>query len=71
MLNEPEVSALLEQYKLFVGTSESLVSRRQQVNTFFLAVNSILLAVRLGLRALTDPFGCAFAPKPFSYNFET
>ena len=43
-LNEPEVSVLLEQYKLFVGTSESLVSRRQQVNTFFLSVNSILLA---------------------------
>ena len=35
---------LLEQYKLFVGTSEALVLRRQNVNTFFLSVNSILLA---------------------------
>lgn len=43
-LNEAEASALLEQYKLFVGTSESLVSRRQQVNTFFLSINSIILA---------------------------
>ena len=43
-LNETEASTLLEQYKLFVGTSEALVSRRQQVNTFFLSVNSILLA---------------------------
>ena len=69
--NEPEVSALLEQYKLLLGTSESSVSRRQLVNSFFLSVNSILLAVRLGLRALTDPLDCAFAPKPFLYNFET
>ena len=43
-LSEAEASALLEQYKLFVGTSESLVSRRQRVNTFFLSVNSIILA---------------------------
>jgi len=42
--NETEVPVLLEQYKLFVGTSEALVSRRQQVNTFFLSVNSIILA---------------------------
>ena len=35
---------LLEQYKIFVGTSEALVLRRQNVNTFFLSVNSILLA---------------------------
>lgn len=37
-------NTLLEQYKLFVGTSEALVLRRQNVNTFFLSVNSILLA---------------------------
>ena len=43
-MNEAEAATLLEQYKLFVGTSESLVSRRQQVNTFFLSVNSIILA---------------------------
>ena len=42
--NEAEISVLLEQYKLFVGSSEALVSRRQQVNTFFLSVNSIILA---------------------------
>ena len=42
--NEAEVSVLFEQYKLIVGTSEALVSRRQQVNTFFLSVNSIILA---------------------------
>ncbi|MDE0031799.1 MAG: hypothetical protein OXU75_01485 [Deltaproteobacteria bacterium] len=42
--NDTHVSILLEQYKLFVGTSEALVARRQQVNTFFLSVNSIILA---------------------------
>ena len=44
---EPSASdtpALLKQYELFVGTSESLSSRRQGVNTFFLSVNSIILA---------------------------
>src|SRR5437870_5073344 len=35
---------LLEQYKLFVQTSESVVARRQTVNTFFLSVNSFLLS---------------------------
>ena len=42
--NETEVSVLFEQYKLIVGTSEALVSRRLQVNTFFLTVNSLILA---------------------------
>ena len=42
--NEAEVSVLFEQYKLIVGTSEALISRRQQVNTFFLSVNSLILA---------------------------
>lgn len=35
---------LLAQYRLFVGTSEALVGRRQAVNTFFLSVNSLVLA---------------------------
>ena len=42
-LSDSDVQALIVQYKLFVGTSESLTSRRQNVNTFFLSVNSILL----------------------------
>ena len=36
--------ALLTQYRLFVETSEALVERRQGVNTFFLSVNSLVLA---------------------------
>ena len=36
-------SDLLEQYKLLVQTSETLLGRRQAVNTFFLSINSLLL----------------------------
>ena len=36
--------ALLAQYRLLVETSEALVARRQGVNTFFLSVNSLVLA---------------------------
>ena len=36
--------ALLAQYRLLVETSEALVVRRQGVNTFFLSVNSLVLA---------------------------
>ena len=37
-------ATLLKQYEIFVGTSEALAARRQGVNTFFLSVNSIVLA---------------------------
>ena len=51
------LSALLEQYKLLVETSERLVARRQNVNTFFLSVNSLLLSAigfAVGLMAKED-----------------
>lgn len=47
--------ALLTQYRLFVETSEALVVRRQGVNTFFLSVNSIVLAAA-GLLLRDDKF---------------
>ena len=34
---------IMEQYKMFVQTSEDLVSRKQAVNTFYVTLNSILL----------------------------
>ncbi|MDR0913963.1 MAG: TIR domain-containing protein [Oscillospiraceae bacterium] len=34
---------LLEQYKLMLGTSETLISRRQAQNNIYVAINSILL----------------------------
>ncbi|MDV2503818.1 MAG: hypothetical protein RX318_07675 [bacterium] len=42
--SEQELSVLMEQYKLFVDTSEKLVSRRQTVNTFFLSINALVLS---------------------------
>ena len=41
---DTDSEALLAQYRLFVQTSEALVVRRQGVNTFFLSVNSVVLA---------------------------
>ena len=35
---------LLEEYKLFVATSERLVERRQKMNAFFLSVNALLVS---------------------------
>ena len=35
---------LLEQYKVFLQTSEDLVSRRQNVNIFYISINSALMA---------------------------
>ena len=35
--------ALLDEYKLFVGTMENAVARRQRVNSFYLTGHSILV----------------------------
>ena len=47
---QTNVEVLLEQYKLFVESSERLVARRQIVNTFFLTANALALSA-LGLIA--------------------
>lgn len=48
---------LFEQYKLFLQTSEDLVSRRQNVNSFYISINSALIAVFGALLALDiSPF---------------
>jgi hypothetical protein len=36
---------LLEQYKLFLKTSEDLISRRQGVNNFYISINSALVTL--------------------------
>ena len=52
---------LLEQYRLFVETSERVVARRQTANTFFLSINSLLLvAVGILLREATGAVVVAF-----------
>lgn len=40
---------ILEQYKLFLQTSEDLVSRRQNVNSFYISISSASVAVMGGL----------------------
>jgi hypothetical protein len=41
----PDAAGLaLEQYKLMLGTTESLESRRQALHTFFMSINSLFLA---------------------------
>lgn len=40
----PSPDTPLEQYKLMLGTIESLESRRQTLHTFFMSINSLLLA---------------------------
>ena len=44
-LSDADKETLFGQYRMFVETSEALVVRRQGVNTFFLSVNSAILAV--------------------------
>lgn len=43
--DEIDNTTLLEQYKVFLQTSETLVSRRQDVNNFYISVNSALVAI--------------------------
>jgi hypothetical protein len=44
------MAAALEQYKLILGTTESLEGRRQTLHTFFMSINSLFLAA-IGLLA--------------------
>jgi hypothetical protein len=43
-LDSMDKSVLLEQYKIFLQTSEDLVARRQNVNNFYISINSALMA---------------------------
>ena len=56
-INEMKRSELLEQYKIFLATSESLVSRRQTVNSFYLSANTALITIMGGLAAVFDNIG--------------
>lgn len=43
--NELNQEIILEQYKLFLQTSEDLVNRRQNVNSFYISISSALIAI--------------------------
>jgi len=56
--NNIQNSNLIEQYKIFVESSERLVARRQTINTFFLTLNSLLLTgLGLTLREIINMQG--------------
>ena len=42
---EIDKALLLEQYKIFLQTSEDLVARRQSVNNFYISINSVLMTL--------------------------
>lgn len=44
-LDKIDTKVLLEQYKIFLQTSETLVSRRQNVNSFYISINSALITI--------------------------
>ncbi|MBR6793590.1 MAG: toll/interleukin-1 receptor domain-containing protein [Clostridia bacterium] len=50
--SELNQEALLEQYKLFLQTSEDLVNRRQNVNSFYISLSSAVVAIMGVLFAL-------------------
>ena len=50
---EMDKKLLFEQYRIFLQTSEALVSRRQTVNSFYRTVNSALVALFGALLALS------------------
>lgn len=51
-LDDANRSELLEQYKIFLETSESLVARRQTVNSFYVSANTALITIMGGLIAI-------------------
>lgn len=54
--SDADIQRTLELYKLMVASSESLVARRQGVNTFFLTINgAILTAASLLIGNQSDP----------------
>ena len=49
-----EMGNLFEQYKLFSDTSESLVARRQNVNSFYITANTALITIAATAFSLND-----------------
>lgn len=43
--NDMDSTTLLEQYRLFAETSEALVNRRQNVNSFYISANTALITI--------------------------
>jgi hypothetical protein len=49
-----KMQLLLEQYKIFVHSSETLMQRRQAINSFYVTANTVLVALFAAVVALKD-----------------
>lgn len=55
LMNEDyDVNILLEQYKIFSDSAESLVTRRQNMNSFYISANTALITIGATVFALSD-----------------
>lgn len=52
---------IMEQYKLFLSTSENLVSRRQSVNNFYLTANAVLVSMIAAIGKVKEGDWMAFS----------
>lgn len=53
---EVDVHVLLEQYKIFLNTSEALVERRQSVNNFYISINTVIISLAGSIVAINIDF---------------
>lgn len=53
-IEEKDYPNLIEQYKLFLKTSEDLVARRQNINNFYITVNAALVTAASTIIAVCD-----------------
>ena len=74
------IDVYLEQYKLFAKTSEDLVGRRQNVNNFYVSIQSVLLALMGAMLAMEESsanfpafafpvFGCIICVVGFAFSY--
>ena len=52
--NDMDSTTLLEQYRLFAETSEALVNRRQNVNSFYISANTALITIAATAFSLSE-----------------
>lgn len=61
---DPDV--MMKQYQMFVETSEELVRRKQNVNSFYITLNSLIVSIILAAFTLADSFSVAGVPIKYS-----
>ena len=54
--SNPDPSIMMKQYEMFVETSEELVRRKQNVNSFYITLNSLIVSIVLAAFTFADKF---------------